>query len=141
MRYPFFVYGTLKRGEPNYARLLEGRTAREIPASLAGAALYDFGPYPFLVREQDLARPGDSVVGELVELPDARYAAALAELDGLEGYVEGGMSNLYEREVCTVSTAEGPRLAYVYVAGPQMLAQIRAGALARIADGVWRGKR
>jgi gamma-glutamylcyclotransferase (GGCT)/AIG2-like uncharacterized protein YtfP len=140
MRYPFFVYGTLKRGEPNYARLLDGRTASEVPATLAAAALYDFGPYPFLVREDDLLRPGDVVQGELVELPDGLYAAALAELDGLEGYVEGGLSNLYEREVCTVSTADGPRLAYVYVAGAQMLAQIRAGALRRIGDGVWRGK-
>ena len=126
---------------PNYARLLEARTARAIPASLAGAALYDFGPYPFLVREDDLLRPGDRVQGELVELPDTEYEAALDALDRLEGYVAGGMGNLYERELCTVSTAEGPRLAYVYVAGAQMLAQIRAGALARIADGVWRGKR
>jgi gamma-glutamylcyclotransferase (GGCT)/AIG2-like uncharacterized protein YtfP len=140
MRYPFFVYGTLKHGEPNYARLLEGRTAAEEPAHLGGAALYDFGPYPFLVTEDDLARPGDVVRGELITLRDEAYLAALADLDRLEGYVEGGPSNLYERLVRSVVTPAGPRLAYVYVAGAQMLAQIRAGALRRIADGVWRPK-
>jgi len=140
MRYPFFVYGTLKPGEPNYARLLAGRTAAEEPARLAGAALYDFGPYPFLVLEEGLAGPNDIVQGELISLPDAGYEAALADLDRLEGYVPGGPSNLYERLVRPVAMATGPRPAYVYVAGAQMLAQIRAGALPRIPDGVWRGK-
>lgn len=139
MHYPIFVYGTLKRGEPNYARLIAGRSRAEEPAHLAHAALYDFGPYPFLVLEDDLVAPDDVAYGQLITLRDEVYAAALADLDQLEGYVEGGMSNLYERVLHGVLTPTGPRPAYVYVAGAQMLAQIRAGALPKIPGGVWRG--
>jgi gamma-glutamylcyclotransferase (GGCT)/AIG2-like uncharacterized protein YtfP len=124
MRYPFFVYGTLKRGGANYARYLAGRSSAELPASLPAAALYDFGPYPFLVLEADLARPADVVHGQLISLPDQLYNATLADIDRLEGYLAGDL---------------GPQLAALYVAGPQMLAQIRAGKLPKVAGGMWEG--
>jgi gamma-glutamylcyclotransferase (GGCT)/AIG2-like uncharacterized protein YtfP len=137
MNTPFFVYGTLKPGEPNYARLLAGRTAAEEPASLAGAALYTPGLYPFLVTEPDLAGPDDRVHGALISVPDEAYAATQAQLDQLEGYVEGGDSNHYERVLVTVQAADGPRQAWVYVVGAAGLAQIRAGELRRLPDGNW----
>jgi gamma-glutamylcyclotransferase (GGCT)/AIG2-like uncharacterized protein YtfP len=135
---PFFVYGTLKPGEENYLRLLADRTVEETPATLAGAALFTQGPYPFLLTAPDLLLPGDDLVqGVLIASPPAQYGAVLAELDALEGYVAGGADNLYERVVCEVATAGGPRRAWVYVAGASALALIRAGAMRRIAGGVW----
>ena len=38
---------------------------------------------------------------------------------------------------CEVATAGGPRRAWVYVVGVSALALIRAGAMRRIAGGVW----
>jgi gamma-glutamylcyclotransferase (GGCT)/AIG2-like uncharacterized protein YtfP len=135
---PFFVYGTLKPGEENYLRLLAGRTVEELPASLAGAALFTQGPYPFLLTAPELLLPGDELVqGALIAVPPAQYAAVLAELDLLEGYVAGAADNLYERVVCEVATAAGPRRAWVYVVGASALALIRAGAMRRVAGGVW----
>ncbi|HMQ31224.1 MAG TPA: gamma-glutamylcyclotransferase [Chloroflexaceae bacterium] len=136
---PFFVYGTLRPGEHNYARLLAGRTSAEAPAALAGAALFTEGPYPFLVTAPDLAGPGDLVRGDLVALPPALYGPVLAQLDALEGYVAGSAANLYERVVIEVAAADGPRRAWVYVAGAAALARIRSGAMRRIPGGAWPG--
>jgi gamma-glutamylcyclotransferase (GGCT)/AIG2-like uncharacterized protein YtfP len=138
MNHPFFVYGTLKPGEPNYARFLAGHTASEEPASLAGAALFTPGPYPFMVTEPDLAAPDERVLGSLISVADEDYPAILAQLDSLEGYAEGGADNMYERLLVTVETAGGQRLAWLYVAGAYALAQIRAGELRRVAGGDWR---
>lgn len=137
MQLPFFVYGTLKRGEPNYARYLVGQTASEVPAALAGAALFTEGPYPFMVTAADLLRSGDSVQGTVIWLRPSVYDLVLADLDRLEGYVEGGQHNLYERVIVAVATAEGPRQAWTYLAAAATLAQIRAGRLRRLAGGVW----
>ncbi|NTW01893.1 MAG: gamma-glutamylcyclotransferase [Oscillochloris sp.] len=137
MHYPFFVYGTLKPGEPNYTRLVVGRVSGEEPASLGGAALYTAGAYPFLVVEPDLAALADRVSGTLISVPDTGYAAMIADLDVLEGYVEGGTANTYERLLITVDTADGPRTAWIYVAGDEALAQIRAGELRRLPNGNW----
>lgn len=137
MQLPFFVYGTLRPGEPNYARLLAGQTATEAQATLAGAALFTAGPYPFLVNAPDLAAPHDIVQGSIIGLRPAVYALVLADLDGLEGYVVGGTDNLYERLALDVATSAGPRQAWVYLAGASTLAQIRAGRLRRIPGGAW----
>jgi gamma-glutamylcyclotransferase (GGCT)/AIG2-like uncharacterized protein YtfP len=136
MNHPFFVYGTLKPGEPNYARFLNGRTAGEGPASFAGA-LYTHGPYPYLVTEADLAAPDERVSGAVISVADADYPAILAQLDSLEGYSEGGTDNMYERLLVTVEAADGPRAAWLYVAGADALAQIRAGELRKVPGGNW----
>jgi gamma-glutamylcyclotransferase (GGCT)/AIG2-like uncharacterized protein YtfP len=137
MQLPFFVYGTLKPGGSNYARYLAGRTAQEVPACLAGAALFSPGPFPFLTQEPDLLLPGDRVEGTLVGVLPAQYAAALSLLDKLEGYRPGASDNLYERCVTQVESADGPRRAWVYVAAPKALRLIRAGRMRRILGGVW----
>jgi gamma-glutamylcyclotransferase (GGCT)/AIG2-like uncharacterized protein YtfP len=137
MQLPFFVYGTLRPGEPNYARWLAGQTQTEAPATLAGAALYTEGPYPFLIMAPEVLRPGDVVQGEIVALRPSVYDLVLADLDALEGYVPGREHNLYERIEVEVATSAGPRRAWVYVAGEETLVQIRAGALRRIAGGSW----
>lgn len=138
MRLPFFVYGTLKRGEPNYARYLAGHTVAEEPAHLPDAALYTAGPYPFLVTSPGPVAPGDAVQGSLISIRDSEYDAVLANLDSLEGYLPGGRANLYERVVTIVQTSGGPREAWIYIAGTGALEQIERGELRKIAGGIWR---
>lgn len=134
---PFFVYGTLKPGGSNYTRYLAGRTLEEIPARLAGGALYDYGPYPFLAVEPDLAHPAEPVHGMLMVVQPELYAAALVELDDLESYDAATHQGSYLRVTWRVQTSAGMVTAWVYIAGPAMLATIRAGALRKIEGGVW----
>jgi gamma-glutamylcyclotransferase (GGCT)/AIG2-like uncharacterized protein YtfP len=137
INHPFFVYGTLKPGEPNYARFLAGRTSAEVPASFVGGALYSAGHYPCLVTAPDLVGPDERVLGALISVDDEGYAAIQAQLDSLEGYVEGGADNFYERLLVTVEAADGPRQAWIYVIGAAGLARIRAGELPKVPDGNW----
>lgn len=137
MNLPFFVYGTLKPGGSNYARYLAGHTLEELSASLAGAAIYSPGPFPFLTMEPDLVLPGEVARGALVTVAGRRYAEALPLLDKLEGYTPGGADNLYERLALNVATEAGPRPAWVYVAAAKALRLIRSGRMRRVAGGEW----
>jgi gamma-glutamylcyclotransferase (GGCT)/AIG2-like uncharacterized protein YtfP len=132
-----FVYGTLKPGGRNYLRYLAGRSSAEQQATLAGAALFSPGPFPFLTCEPDLAAPDDLVHGYLIDLSPAAYVATLAELDQLEDYTPGAANNLYERVEAEVSTATGPRRVWVYVASAKALRLIRADRMRRVPGGVW----
>ena len=62
---PLFVYGTLRRGQPNHDRLRGARWLGQ--ASLEGACLYDLGPFPMAIAAEGV------VFGEV-------YAVALAAL-------------------------------------------------------------
>ncbi|MFJ5259597.1 gamma-glutamylcyclotransferase family protein [Streptomyces sp. NPDC088387] len=136
MSLPFFVYGTLRPGEPNHDAFLRGRTRSEEPARLTGAILYDGPGYPYAVAD-----PGGVVAGELVTpLPD-QYDQLLLELDELEECVPGDPRSLYDRvrrEV--VRDRDGtPVPAWVYLAGPAVAAGLRTrGKL--IEGGDWRGR-
>jgi gamma-glutamylcyclotransferase (GGCT)/AIG2-like uncharacterized protein YtfP len=137
-RLPFFVYGTLRPGEPNHDLFLRGRTEAEEPARLTGALLYAGPGYPYAVEDA-----GDGVVcGELVTaLPD-RYGELLAALDQLEEYTPGDPRNLYERVARDVTReADGVAVrAWVYVAAPAVAVRLRArGKL--IEGGDWRAAR
>ncbi|KUN91636.1 gamma-glutamylcyclotransferase family protein [Streptomyces caeruleatus] len=134
-RLPFFVYGTLRPGEPNHDHFLRGRTLTEEPARLVGAVLYDGPGYPYAVEER-----GDrgTVHGELVTARAEEYPALLAALDRLEEFAPGDPRNLYERvarEVLRASDGTAVQ-AWVYVAAPSVAARLRAdGRL--IAGGDW----
>ncbi|WP_329283309.1 gamma-glutamylcyclotransferase family protein [Streptomyces sp. NBC_01451] len=136
MGLPFFVYGTLRPGEPNHDRFLRGRTRSERPGRLTGAVLYDGPGYPYAVAE-----PGGVVHGELVTALPEVYDELLAELDELEECVPGDPRSLYERVARRVTLdAEGSAVsAWVYLAGPVVAVRLRArGSL--IKGGDWRAR-
>jgi gamma-glutamylcyclotransferase (GGCT)/AIG2-like uncharacterized protein YtfP len=131
---PFFVYGTLRPGEPNHDLFLRGRTRAEGPARLRDAVLYDGPGYPYAVEE-----PGGVVTGDLVvPLPDA-YGPLLTELDRLEEYRPGDPRNLYERIAREVlrGTDGHPVRAWVYIASPTVATRLRERGK-RIESGDWR---
>ncbi|GAA2657147.1 gamma-glutamylcyclotransferase family protein [Streptomyces vastus] len=135
-RLPFFVYGTLRPGEPNHDLFLLGRTVSEVPGRLVGAVLYEGPGYPYVVEE-----PGGVVCGELITPSPQRYGQLLLVLDRLEDYAPGDPANLYERVAREVRVGDGTRVetAWVYVAAPAVAARLRArGKL--IEGGDWRGR-
>lgn len=135
--HPFFVYGTLRPGQANHARLLAGRSVAEFSASLPGHVLYGPGlPYAAVGEE------GAEVVGDVIVVAPGAYRQVLADLDRLEGYRPGRPSH-YERVArpvrwrrpdATVATT----LAWVYLAGP--VTRERLAPDQRIASGDWLGR-
>ncbi|WP_409350765.1 gamma-glutamylcyclotransferase family protein [Streptomyces tauricus] len=132
---PFFVYGTLLRGERNHDIFLRGRTLSETPAILTGALLYAGPGYPYAVEAPE---EGGVVHGTLVTADPAEYTQLLAALDHLEEYTPGDPANLYERvarDVTRLTDATRIR-AWVYVAAPAVATELRAtGTL--INNGNW----
>ena len=94
-----FVYGTLRPGHMNSARLgLEGSLTCTPGVKLMGYELYNLGWFPGI-------RPGQGyVVGDLFDVPDDRWNA----LDSYEG-----APNLYTRESVTIGGLTGVQV-YVY---------------------------
>ncbi|AWE50123.1 MULTISPECIES: gamma-glutamylcyclotransferase family protein [Streptomyces] len=137
-RLPFFVYGTLRPGEPHHDTLLRGRTLAEEPGRLRGALLYDGPGYPYAVEE-----PGAGTVeGDLVTVRPDDYPDLLAALDRLEEYRPGDPRNLYERVAREVRrTGDGTVVrAWVYVAAPAVAARLRAHGTP-LASGDWKARR
>lgn len=117
---PVFVYGTLRAGQGNYARLLAGHTVAEFPARADGLVLYG-GGVPFAAE-----RDGARVVGELMLVDQDVYPRVLAELDRLEGYREHApQRSLYLRVARRVHYRRGERwaarLAWLYLGAPRVL--------------------
>ncbi|MDX3849438.1 gamma-glutamylcyclotransferase family protein [Streptomyces sp. AK02-01A] len=129
---PFFVYGTLRPGERNHGLFPRGRTARQEPARLAGALLYDGPGYPYAVEA-----PG-VIVGELVTAAPEVYGELLCVLDQLEEYeAPGDPRNVYERAVRDVLRADGTTArAWVYLAAPRVARELRTRGRP-IAGGDW----
>ncbi|HKK02266.1 MAG TPA: gamma-glutamylcyclotransferase [Desulfuromonadales bacterium] len=54
---PGFVYGTLRTGEENYSRYLEGRARGELPETTAGELYFIASEgYPFLTAGEGMVR-------------------------------------------------------------------------------------
>lgn len=70
------TYGTLRHGQPNWARLLADAPLLGTHC-VPGFALYDAGPFPYAAP-----RPGGRIVVDLFAIDPA----ALAACDRLEGY-------------------------------------------------------
>lgn len=110
-RLPLFVFGTLRRGEPNH-HYLAGRYDRWLPAVLDGfrRSVAAHG-YPTILRAD-----GERVAGELFFLAEASYDQTLRGCDVLEDIPEGRLSGIYYRKgTVTVETAEGRHEAWVYM--------------------------
>jgi len=130
---PFFVYGTLRAGERNHA-LLRGRTGSWTPARLPGTLLFRGPGYPFAVADP----VGTAVVhGDLVDVPAEHFAQVLADLDRLESYAPDDPDSLYLRVAREVHTAQGPRLAWLYLAGPALAGDLLTSGRP-IPTGDWR---
>jgi gamma-glutamylcyclotransferase (GGCT)/AIG2-like uncharacterized protein YtfP len=125
---PFFVYGTLLPGEPNYPLWREAIAAMT-PATLPGARLYDLGYFPMAV---DVAHPvpqdgpQGEVIGLVVYLKRAYYAGAVALLDLVEGFdPDATGQGAYRRERRVVWLANGePVVAWVYLGRPRYVADL-----------------
>lgn len=118
-----FVYGTLKRGQPNSPLLARYPHAVE-PAWTRGL-LYDLGAYPALVVGEGTVR------GELVRPAARDLARLLALLDRLEDYrPDDPAGSLYLRRPVETWTAGGARAwayAYLYNRDHRGLRPIAAG--------------
>ncbi|MBQ0984810.1 gamma-glutamylcyclotransferase [Streptomyces sp. F63] len=131
-RLPVFVYGTLRPGERHYARLLRGRTEREEPARLPGAALYEGPGFPYAVEER-----GGEVRGHLITPRATDYDELLARLDELEGYAPGEPATFYERCARDVLRADGRALrAWAYFAAEPVARGLRTTGT-RVPGGRW----
>ncbi|ALV21336.1 MULTISPECIES: gamma-glutamylcyclotransferase family protein [Carnobacterium] len=139
---PVFVYGSLKAGEFNYKRYLDGKvlTAEPKCARIKGS-LYDmpYKGYPALLVEEFST---DWVYGEIFELLD--YEATLSQLDGLEGYHGANHpANEYERSVVTVEVWQEQAKEFVAQEVFVYLYRIENDALFTqqaevMKDGIWR---
>ena len=131
---PVFVYGTLRTGEGNWQWALQGKTVSDAQATLAGVQMYDQGGFPFVMRGEDAS---ETVVGDLMEIEPDLYDKVMGSLDSLEGYTPGSRFNLYDRDIVTVTTADGiEHRAYVYLVAKQREGSVRAGC-PRIESGDW----
>jgi gamma-glutamylcyclotransferase (GGCT)/AIG2-like uncharacterized protein YtfP len=126
---PFFVYGTLRVGQPNYCRILSGHVTSNMPAVLHNADLYALPQYPVIV-------PGaGTVCGELITVDD--HPRFLTILDWLEGYEPRTDSGYYRRVVRDVITEQGGTVrAWVYI-GAKLLHSALYTRRILISDGDW----
>ncbi len=108
---PFFVYGTLLPGQPNYY-LLEYALTNSAQATIHDCQLYDMGPYPMMVEA-----PGVDTVGMVMDVDDAFVADVTANLDMLEGYdPQNHDSSAYKRVLRKVKLENGRFVeAWVYL--------------------------
>lgn len=114
---PFFVYGTLLPGQPNFGYWLNGIRSQQ-PAILPGARLYDQVFYPILNEE-----PGGMVRGLVITVETTIYPVVLNNLDFLEGYDPHQPEKAeYRRERRVVELLNGrPVVAWVYIGQPDRI--------------------
>ena len=96
---PLFVYGTLRQGHANSARLgLDGQCDVVNNVQLPGYVLFNLGWFPGI-------QPGEgTVTGDLFMVPEDRFPA----LDSYEG-----APDLYRRETVTIGEHTGVQV-YIY---------------------------
>lgn len=107
MSIPLFVFGTLRRGEPNH-HYLDGFYDRVLPATLPGYGRVA----PLMIARQD----GAKVDGEVFFLTPSRYSQTLSGCDELEEIPLGTLvGHEYERRLVRIHTSEGVLEAWAYV--------------------------
>lgn len=116
-RLPFFVYGTLLPGQPNYDLLID-ETLEQRPAYFPNGRLYDLGPYPMLLEGN-----GDSVKGIVYTIKEDHYPTILRRLDALEGFnPQNPAAGNYRRVKRLVNLEDGRSiLAWAYLGKPELV--------------------
>jgi len=110
-----FVYGTLRKGQPNRA-VMEPHLVADLGEGQIRGAMYDLGPFPAVTLEED-----GVVTGEWVRVTDE----GLARLDRLEGY-----PSFYDRAIVS-DTANGLH-GWVY-----WMARQKVDGYERVESGDW----
>ena len=127
----FFVYGTLMRGQANFAACAVD-VLTVVPAT-ATATLYHLrAGFPVAVDTHE-----DTVVGEIMTFPDpARTLAAFDELEGVDPAAPD--ASLYARVVRDAQPLDGgpPVRCWMYLAPPDRLPRIQRHGI-RVPDGDW----
>lgn len=126
----FFVYGTLKRGQANFALL--AAHAESVDSAVAHGILYDLGAFPALIE-------GDGDVhGDIVRMAEVSDRHIVPHLDALEGFDPSDPSrSLFVRRPILVSTPHNGAeraLAYFFNGGHQEI--VAHGGLV-LAHGAW----
>ena len=125
---PFFVYGTLLPGQPNYS-LWDGKIRSLKTAVLENCDIYDLGYYPMLVPQN-----GGLVTGKLIAVAQTAYEEILARIDILEEYDPlQPDSSTYKRVQRAVKTSTGKKVdAWVYEGENNLV-----NGSVKIANGNW----
>jgi gamma-glutamylcyclotransferase (GGCT)/AIG2-like uncharacterized protein YtfP len=138
---PFFVYGTLLPGQPNYHLWAEAIRSEQ-PAFFPNGRLYDMtllnlGHYPMLVEEQgeQAASSKWQVMGVVVETEPELYRTVLATLDILEDYRPDRSAGSFYRRVKRIVTLTSGRqvVAWAYLGRAAIVA-----GLVPIPEGNWK---
>jgi len=104
-----FVYGTLLAGLRNHHHLQNAQLLG--PASVQGA-LFDLGDYPGLILEGHLAKPIETVCGELYKIEASNWP----QLDALEAFDPQAMDrSMYLRQFVGVTWYQGSENVIVQV--------------------------
>lgn len=126
-RLPFFVYGTLRPAQSNYA-LLAGRTVREETAHAEGLRLYSLGTYPMALPMEEVPMPekqpaASRVYGHLITPRPDLYDAVLRDLDRLEEYYPDQPARSWYRRVSYEITLANQTTvqAWIYFGTTQLL--------------------
>lgn len=138
---PFFVYGTLCPGQPNYW-LIRGRTLAERPGRVRDLCLFSVGSFPMAIARSQLPafvhpkQPlSEWLHGYLMVPHPQHYARLVADLDQLENYFPGQLDQSeYHRVMCEVVQADQTiTAAWIYLGNPAYLRP----EMPLIPDGDW----
>lgn len=133
-----FVYGSLKRGYKNHARVVPPYL--HIQNATTAGRLYDLDRgYPMMVAAGDVDGPPDRVHGELITFQDATCLTPLDQLEGVTG--EGDHSDLYIRIQQPVVTEKREMVdAWVYVRPDSLQARNMIAQGTHLPEGIWHGE-
>ena len=125
---PFFVYGTLLPGQPNYELWSESIVQHQ-KAFFPNGRLYDLGAYPMLIEGS-----GGPIIGEFATISEPDYEKIMLRLDTLEGYdPQLPEASDYQRREREIHLASGNReIAWVYLGN-----ELAAAEAILISSGDW----
>jgi gamma-glutamylcyclotransferase (GGCT)/AIG2-like uncharacterized protein YtfP len=125
---PLFVYGTLMTGFGNYFGLLRGRHDDVKPATIKGK-MYSAGMFPMVIDGDD------TIVGQLIYIPEKYFTSVIRDCDRLEGFYPSGDYNLYDRKIVTATLEDGSTVdAWSYISKERSSMSLRKP----VVSGDWR---